>query len=73
MGFYYPTHLILGELTYKRLTIRGFEALAVEALRELDEENRVLRAELEALRMQQADLLQRLERVEALLTPSADR
>jgi len=58
---------------YKRLTIRGFEALAVEALRELDEENRVLRAELEALRMQQADLLQRLERVEVLLTPSADR
>ncbi|MBL8010714.1 MAG: hypothetical protein JNJ64_08905, partial [Flavobacteriales bacterium] len=35
---------------YKRLTIRGFEALAVEALRELHAENATLRADLEALR-----------------------
>lgn len=58
---------------YKRLTIRGFEALAVEALRELDAENRALRAELEALRAQQAGLVQRMERIEAVLAPSAGR
>lgn len=35
---------------YKALTIRGFEALAVEALRELETENRELRDEVEGLR-----------------------
>jgi hypothetical protein len=34
---------------YKTLTIRGFEALAVEALREVTEENAALRAEVERL------------------------
>ena len=37
---------------YKRLTVRGFEALAVEALRELREENRALRQRIERLEAQ---------------------
>ncbi|MBK9273933.1 MAG: tail fiber domain-containing protein [Flavobacteriales bacterium] len=52
---------------YKRLTIRGFEALTVEALRELKAENAGLRAEVEALRDQQARMLGALERAEARL------
>ncbi|HQW86605.1 MAG TPA: tail fiber domain-containing protein [Flavobacteriales bacterium] len=52
---------------YKRLTIRGFEALAVEALRELQAENTALRAELETLRGQQTRLMSALERTEARL------
>ncbi len=52
---------------YKRLTIRGFEALTVEALRELQAENAGLRAEVEALRDQQARVLGALERAEARL------
>ena len=43
----------------KMLTVRGFEALAVEALRELERENA-------DLRRQNADLTARLERLEAL-------
>lgn len=45
---------------YKRVTIRGFEALAVEAIRELEARN----AELEA---QNAELADRLEQVEKAL------
>ncbi|MBL8012059.1 MAG: tail fiber domain-containing protein, partial [Flavobacteriales bacterium] len=52
---------------YKRLTIRGFEALAVEALRELQAENTALRDELETLRGQQTRLMSALERTEARL------
>jgi len=43
---------------YKQLTIQGFEALAVEALRELDAENTTLDAE-------NAELQQRLAELEA--------
>ena len=41
---------------YKSLTIRGFEALAVEALRELDAENAELEAENDALQQRLAEL-----------------
>jgi len=61
---------------YKRMTIRGFEALAVEALRELRTEKdeqiaavrRQARTEIAALQADNAELRTRLERVEALLT-----
>ena len=41
---------------YKRLTIRGFEALAVEALRELSEENAALTERLAAMEARLAEL-----------------
>lgn len=48
-----------GEDGYKRLTINGFEALAVEALRELSDENLELRS-------RNFELMQRLEALEDL-------
>jgi hypothetical protein len=41
---------------YKRMTIRGFEALAVEALRELDAQQAAIEAEQEALRTERDQL-----------------
>ena len=56
---------------YKRVTFRGFEALTVEALRELreerDEQVRKLEAELEALRTKNAALETRLSSLESLV------
>ncbi len=49
---------------YKFVTVRGFEALSVEALRELRAEKD---AENEELRTENADLRARLERIEAQL------
>jgi hypothetical protein len=50
---------------YKRVTIRGFEAMAVEAIRELDQNNDELQAENDDLR----DRIERLEMmVEELVT-----
>jgi hypothetical protein len=55
----------------KTLTIAGFEALAVEALRELRAEKDAqigrLEAETEALRTRNAELTERLEAIEAAL------
>lgn len=50
---------------YLRLTIRGFEAMTVEAMRELEAENRALRTELVALKQEQQDLWDSLRRMEA--------
>ena len=49
----------------KRLSIRGFEALAVEALRELQGENRALAERLAAQDAELESLRERLERLEA--------
>ncbi len=54
-----------GEDGYKRLTIRGFEALAVEALRELRDENQELRARVDRL----TTLAEELETLKAQLRP----
>lgn len=49
---------------YKMLTIRGFEALAVEALRDLRAEKD---SQIESLRRENAELKARLDRIEAAL------
>ena len=52
----------------KRLSIRGFEALAVETLRGLQGENRALEARLAAQDAELELLRERLERMEAAQT-----
>jgi len=54
---------------YKRLTVRGFEALAVEALRELKQENAAKDLRIEALE----DRVAQLESIEASLNELAER
>jgi len=56
-----------GDNGFKRLTIRGFEALAVEALRELETERDVLAAENVALAERVEGLETRLARLEEAL------
>jgi hypothetical protein len=56
----FPDWVQTGPSGYKSLTFRGFEALAVEAMREL-------RAQNAELRVQSADLQARLERLEQAL------
>jgi hypothetical protein len=56
-----------GENGFKRLTIRGFEALAVEALRELGTERDALAAENAALAKRVEGLEARLARLEGAL------
>lgn len=57
--------------SYKTVTFRGFEALAIEALRELREEKDVqleqIRAGIRKLQRENDDLRDRLERVETVL------
>ena len=45
----FPSWVDTGDDGYKRLTFRGFEALAVEAIRELEKQNQELRQQIEAL------------------------
>ena len=45
----FPDWVEEGADGYRRLSIRGFESLTVEALRELREENQGLQAQLEEL------------------------
>jgi hypothetical protein len=52
---------------YMAVAPQGFEALTVEALRELAEENAVIAAENAQLRAAHASLARRLERIEAAL------
>ena len=60
----YPEWVGMGPLGYKTLTFRGFEALTVEAMRELYlETRRELAAKEAALR----DLTRRVEALEALV------
>jgi hypothetical protein len=54
---------------YKTVTYRGFEALTVEALRELHTEVLARHAEVAALRAQNAALAERLARLEAMVQP----
>ncbi|MBL8880320.1 MAG: tail fiber domain-containing protein [Phycisphaerales bacterium] len=49
---------------YRRLTFRGFEALTVESIRELQS---LQNAQLSALRAENASLKERLEKIEAML------
>jgi hypothetical protein len=46
----FPDWVEVGPNGYKRLTVRGFEALAVEAMRDLKKENDELKQELEAIK-----------------------
>jgi len=61
----FPSWIDTGSDGYKRLTFRGFEALVVEAVRELDNRSRVeaedARARIETLLKQNADLLKQVE------------
>lgn len=52
---------------YKRLTIRGFEALAVESMRELEAQNAAMRKELDALHAERQVLGAAIERLNARL------
>jgi hypothetical protein len=45
----FPSWVDTGDDGYKRVTYRGFEALAVEAIRELEKQNQELRQQIEAL------------------------
>jgi len=60
----FPDWVSVGGHGYKTLTFRGFEALTVEALRELREEKD---RQIEALRRDNDELRRRLERLERLL------
>lgn len=63
----FPEWVSTDDSGYKRLLPRGFEALTVEAVRELKNDNDALRRECAELRRQQAAQQQRLERLEAAL------
>jgi hypothetical protein len=70
----FPDWVQTGPSGYKSLTFRGFEALTVEAMRELKAENAALRArnadlraDHEELRAENMDIRTRLERLEVLL------
>lgn len=62
----FPDWVSTGADGYRRLTVRGFEALTVEAMREL-------RAQNDELREQNDELRQRLERIERRLAVVAAR
>ncbi len=64
----FPDWVDVGEDGYRRQTIRGFEALAVEALRELRQEKD---AEIAAVRAKNLELEARLDRLEALIEGAA--
>lgn len=68
----FPDWVSEGGHGYKTLTFRGFEALTVEALRELrkekDDQIEALRKENEAMQMQNSEMEARLARIERLLT-----
>lgn len=74
----FPDWVDSGPNGYKRVTYRGFEALTVEALRdlrdqedwqivELRSENAALRQQIVEIRTQNASLSERLQRIEAAL------
>jgi len=62
-----PDWVSVGDDGMKRLTIRGFEALAVESLRELDKRNTVLQTENDELRERLASLEQAVAQLQPLL------
>jgi hypothetical protein len=57
---------------YKTLNIRGFEALAVESLREVSARNDTAEAEIASLRADNDALKQRVARLEAMQQEVAD-
>ena len=61
----FPEWVRTDEKGYKTLTFRGFEALTVEGMRTLHNDNLSLRRENEALRHQVGDLEDRMKKVEA--------
>ncbi|MBL8878539.1 MAG: tail fiber domain-containing protein [Phycisphaerales bacterium] len=67
----FPDWVDEGRSGFKRLTFRGFEALTVEAMREMrsahDADANKLRAEIANLREENTDLRRRLELLEAAL------
>jgi hypothetical protein len=64
----FPDWVETGPDGYKRVTVRGLEALVVEGLRELRQEERAnLAEEVERLDRENAGLKQRLEKLEQLL------
>jgi Chaperone of endosialidase len=67
----FPAWVDEGPNGYKRLTFRGFEALTVEALREIkskaDADALTLRTEVAVLRQENTELRRRLDAVEAAL------
>jgi hypothetical protein len=52
----FPSWVDTGTDGYKRLTFRGFEAVAVEAVRELDTNSKVAMARIADLERQNAEL-----------------
>lgn len=72
----FPDWVSQGTDGIKRLTIRGFEALAIESLRELraekDAQVHDLSLQVEALRAANDQLLARLERLETRPSPSPE-
>jgi hypothetical protein len=71
----FPDWVDQGADGYKRVTYRGFEALTVEALRDLraERDRKVAEhdAQIDSLRSENADLRARLERLEALVGAGA--
>ena len=61
----FPTWVDEGDDGYKRVTFRGFEGVAIEALRELDQQNEGLRTELAAVRENNALLAEELAGMKA--------
>ena len=61
----FPDRVIEGDDGYKRVTFRGFEGVAIEALRELNAEADSLRTTVAAQRGEIHDLRERIARLES--------
>jgi len=67
-GRHFPSGLGRTAKGYRDLTIRGFEALTVEAMKELRAENQELKSENQELRAMIKKLARRIEVVEQSLS-----
>jgi Chaperone of endosialidase len=63
----FPTWVDTASDGYERLTFRGFEAVAVEAVRELDSSSKATAARVAELERQNADLRRAVEELSAIL------